>query len=65
MSKRDHSRARDAEVAKNYHRGETWYKGVSADLIDTKALYDHTLTRRENAKNKRDMFSFKNIFKNY
>jgi hypothetical protein len=49
MGKVAHKQARAAEVAKNYRRGETWYKGMDSDLWDTKAYTDSTLTRRENS----------------
>lgn len=46
---------------RNYAPRGGWTKGVSKDLIDSKALKDSTLTRRENNKNIKQMFNFKNI----
>jgi hypothetical protein len=49
MGKVAHHNARSAEVARNYRRGENWYKGMASDLWDTKSQTDSTLTRRENS----------------
>lgn len=54
MGKVAHQQARAREIARNYNKGNNWYKGMAADLWDTKSQTDSSLTRRENAQLKRD-----------
>lgn len=49
MGRVGHQQARAAEVARNYRKGENWYKGMAGDLWDNKSMTDTTLTRRENS----------------
>jgi hypothetical protein len=57
----DNFNAQKDVYQRNYAPKGGWTKGVSKDLIDTKALKDSTLTRRENNRNIKQMFNFKNI----
>lgn len=57
MGKTAHEQGRSREVARHYREREigAWHRGVSRDLIDTHALTDRTLTKRENARLLRDL----------